>query len=93
MKMQNTKGIIVNLLKGGSGIAPTSAVVQNDKSQFGATVSRIEINQVDDADGLPFRIINHHTHLTVCIDIIGNMGHIVVEHITGIGHIRGSYIP
>ena len=52
MKMQNTKGIIVNLLKGGCGIAPTPTVVQNDKSQFGATVSRIEINQVDDADGL-----------------------------------------
>ena len=93
MEMENTNGVVAYLLERSFGISLPAAFVKDDDTELGAAVSRVEVDEVDDADGLSCLVDNHHPHLTVGIDIVGSMGHIVVEHITGIRHIRCADVP
>ena len=93
MKMQHSESIVAYLLKRSSGITLPTVVVEDDDTNFGTTVGRIERDEVDNADSLALAVFDHHTHLTVSIDIVGGIGHVVVEQITGIGHIGGADIP
>ena len=93
MKMQHPEGIVADLLERGGGIALTAVVVEDDDAEFGTTVGWIERDEVDNTDSLAIAVVDHHTHLTVGIDVVGGMGHVVVEQITGIGHIGGTDVP
>ena len=93
VKMQHSEGVVADLLERGGGIALPAVVVEDDDTKFGTTVGRIERDEVDDADGLSLAVVYHHAHLTVGIDIVGGMGHVVVEQIAGIGHIGGTDAP
>jgi hypothetical protein len=81
------------LFKCGHRITLSAEVVKDNKTELGTAVGRVEVDEVNDADGLSLFIINHHPHLTVGVDIIGDMGYIIVEHVTGIGHVRSSDVP
>ena len=93
MKMQHTKGIVTYLMECGRGISLPTIVVENDDTYFNTTVSRIETDEVNDTDSLSFPVFNHHTHLSVSINIIGGVGYVVVKQISGIWHIGSSDIP
>ena len=93
MKMQHSEGIVAYLLERSGGIALPTVVVEDDDTNFGTAVGRIERDEVDDTDSLALAVVDHHTHLTVGIDIIGGIGHVVVEQITGIGNIGGADVP
>ena len=93
MQVEDTTGVVMNLLERGGGISLPTVVVEDDKTELSPTIGRIEGDEVDDTDGLSLGVVDHHPHLTVGIDIVGDMGYIVVEHITGIGHVRRSDIP
>ena len=93
MEVEDTAGIVANLMERGGGITLPAEVVEDDKTEFGTTVGGIEIDKVDNADSLSLGVVDHHPYLTVGIDVVGDVGHIVVEHIAGIGHIRRADIP
>ena len=93
MQVEDTTGVIVNLLERGGGISLPTVVVEDDKTEFGPTIGRIEADEVDDTDSLALAVVDHHTHLTVGIDIIGGVGYVVVKQISGIWHIGSSDIP
>ena len=93
VKMQHPEGIVADLLERGGGIALPAVVVEYDDTQFGTAVGRIERDEVDDADSLALAVVDHHAHLTVGINIVGGMSHVVVEQIAGIGHIGGADVP
>ena len=93
MQVEDTTGVVVNLLERGGGISLPTVVIEDDKTELSPTIGRIEADEVDDTDGLSLGVVNHHPNLTIGIDIIGDMGHIIVEHITGIGHVRSSDVP
>ena len=87
MEMEDAAGIVVDLFKRGHRITLPAEVVKDDETEFGTAVGRVEVDEVNNADSLSLFIINHHPHLTVGVDIIGDMSYIIVEHITGIGHV------
>ena len=91
--MEDTAGIVSNMMKRGSGITLPAEIVEDDETEFGTTVGRIEVDKVDDADSLSLGVVDHHPYLTVGIDVVGDVGHIVVEYVTGIRHIRRADIP
>ena len=93
MQVEDTMGVVVNLLERGGGISLPTVVVEDNKTELSPPIGRIEADEVDNTDGLSLGVVNHHPHLTVGIDIVGDVGYIVVEHITGIGHVRRSDIP
>ena len=93
MEVEDAAGIVVDLVDSGSGIALVAVVVEDDETDLSPTVGGIEVDKVDDADGLAFGVVDHHPHLTVGVDVVGDVGHVVVEHITGIGHVGGADVP
>lgn len=93
MKMQHTEGVVAYLLERGGGITLTAELVENDDAQFGSAVGRIERDKVDDADRLVIRVVNHQAHLTVGVDVIGSMSHVIVKQITGIRHVGETNVP
>ena len=93
MQVEDTTGVVVNLLERGGGISLPTVVIEDDKTELSPTIGWIEADKVNNTDGLSLGVVNHHPNLTIGIDIVGDMGNIVVEHITGIGHVRRSDIP
>ena len=93
MEVKDTTGIVAYLMERGSGITLPAKVVEDDKTEFGTTVGRVEVDKVDNADSLSLSVVDHHPHLTVGIDVVGDVGHIVVEHIAGIGYVRRADVP
>ena len=87
MEVEDTDGVVVDLVERGGGIPLPTTVVEDDESELGTAVGRVEVDEVGDADGLPRLVVDHHPHLTVGIDVVGGMGDIVVEHITGLGYV------
>ena len=93
MQVEDTTGVVVNLLERGGGISLPTVVIEDDKTELSPTIGWIEADKVNNTDGLSLGVVNHHPHLTVGIDLVGDVGYIIVEHITGIGHVRRSDIP
>lgn len=93
MEVEDAAGIVTYLMERGGGITLTAEVIEDDKTEFGTAVGGIEVDKVDDTDSLSLSVVDHHPHLTVGIDIVGNVGHIVVEHIARIGHVRRADVP
>ena len=93
MEVEDTTGIVAYLMERGGGITLPAEVVEDDKTEFGTTVGGIEIDKVDNADSLSLGVVDHHPYLTVGIDVIGDVGHIVVEHIAGIRYVRRADVP
>ena len=93
MEVKDTTGIVAYLMERGSGITLPAKVVEDDKTEFGTTVGGIEVDKVDNADSLSLGVVDHHPYLTVGIDVVGDVGHIVVEHIAGIRYVRRADVP
>ena len=93
MKMQHTKGVVAYLLERGGGITLTAVLVDDDDAQLGTAVGWIERDEIDNANGMVVRVVDHQAHLTVGIDVIGSMGDVIVKQITGIRHIGETNVP
>ena len=71
----------------------TTARCTDDDAYLSPLMTRVEVDQVNNAHHLAFSIVNHQAQLTVGINVAAGVGNVVTEHVAGIRHIGGTDTP
>ena len=81
MQVQHAFGIFQHFLYHSLAIAFATKLLLNHNAQFGSSVLRSEVNDIDHANGLAMFALNYQSYLLVGVDVSRGMCNVVVQHI------------